>query len=431
MLSAPAIHHRRDFLHHCMFGLGALSLPDLLRLQALGNEKTPAKSVIMVWLYGGPSHIDMYDLKPEAPAEYRGEFKPIQTRVPGLDICELLPRQAAIADKLAIVRNMQFQNFKQDDHSRIELQTGGFTGKPSFGAVVSRLRHEAGLPGTLPPYVSLSYPAPDANAAESERMAEDPSYAGVSHAAFTPGGPGEDNLQLARQISLEQLAERKSLLKAFEHFPGDADGKMSGHNAFIARALELITTPKARAAFDVSQEPEKLRARYGERGHYLLQARRLAEAGVPVVTVKWANSLVWDTHKDNFKIMRQLLPSYDQGVTALIEDIHERGLDQDVLVVVWGEMGRTPIVNGNGGGRDHWTNAGFSLLTGGGLRMGQVIGATTARGERPKGNPYTPQNVLAMVYRHLGIDQAKTQLVDFRGRPRDLLDDVRPIQELL
>lgn len=426
---------RRDFLQIGALGLGGLTLADLLRLQALGNPRPDAararaKSVIMIWLYGGPSHIDMVDMKPDAPAEYRGEFKPIQTNVPGLDICELLPLQAKIADKFAIVRNMKFQNFRQDDHSRIELQTGFFTGRPSIGSIVSRLRRDAGLPDALPPYVSLTHRAPDANAAESERMAEDPSYAGVAHAPFTPMGAGGNNLQLSAQVTRERLADRQSLLQAFDHARQEVDANMAGYDAFTARALELIVTPKARAALDVAQEADKLRGRYGEHAQYLLMARRLVEAGVSVVTVKWANSLIWDTHGGNFKTLRQLLPVYDQGVTALIEDIHERGLDRDVMVVVGGEMGRTPKVNGSAG-RDHWTNAGFTLLAGGGLSTGQVIGATTARGETPKGQAYTPQNVLATIYRHLGIDPARTQLPDLSGRPRDLLDDPRPVQELL
>lgn len=426
---------RRNFLQIGTLGLGGLTLADLLRLSAAASQQRDMprprpKSVIMIWLYGGPSHIDTYDLKPDAPPEYRGEFKPIRTNVPGFDICELLPLQARIVDKFALVRNMKFQNFPRDDHSRIELQTGYFTGRPTFGSVVSRLRHEAGLPGMLPPYVSLSFTAPDANAADSERMAEDPSYTGAAHGPFTPGGPGGDNLQLSKQVTLERLHERKSLLAAFDQARRDVDANIAGYDAFTARALEMMVTPKAREAFDVAQEPDRLRGRYGERSQYLLLARRLVEAGIPVVTVKWANSQIWDTHNSNFKMLRELLPVYDQGLTALIEDIHERGLEQDVMVVVWGEMGRTPKVNG-AGGRDHWTNAGFSLLAGGGLRTGQVIGATTARGEQPKGLPYTPQNVLATIYRHLGIDPGRTQLTDFSGRPRDLLDDPRPIPELL
>ncbi len=434
---------RRNFLKVGALGVGGLTLADLLRLRAQaatsagatqpgasGSFALPArpKSVIMVYLNGGPSHIDMYDPKPEAPVEYRGEFRSIKTNVPGINICELLPLQAKIADKLAIVRNMKFQ---QQGHTSPELYTGFVKGdRPSIGSVVSKLRSEAGLRGALPPYVYLG----DGNHVGK------PGFLGISHAAYQPGSKAT-NLGLASGISLERLADRRALLRSFDTLRRDVDdarGSVAGMDAFTAQALEMITSDQARDAFDVSKEPESVRAKYGLGTDYL-QARRLAEAGVPVVTLTARNHNVptgcngdWDHHDHIFKCLRVVLPQLDRSIYALVTDLHERGLDQDVAVVVWGEMGRTPRVGGQAGtvaGRDHWPDAGFALLAGGGLKTGQVVGATDPLGQRPVGQPNTPQNVLATLYHVLGIDPAAT-LPDHSGRPIYLLDDRRRIEEL-
>ncbi len=423
---------RRDFLKVGALGVGGLTLADLLRLRARGQESqagTRGKAVIMVYLNGGPSHIDLYDLKPDAPVEYRGEFKPIKTNVPGFDLCELMPLQAQIADKLAVVRNMKFQ---QQGHTPPELYTGFLTGnRPSIGSVVSRLRHDAGRLGALPPYIYLG----DAN------YVGGPGFLGKAHEAYLPGGR-TSGLGMARGMTLDRLADRRQLLQTFDTIRRDLDdarGSLAGMDAFTSQAMEMIASNKARDAFDVTREPEKTRARYGPATEFL-QARRLVEAGVPVVTLTPRNRKPgpkcngeWDHHDHIFRCLRAVVPQLDRAVHALVTDLHERGLDRDVAVVVWGEMGRTPRVGtqrGTSGGRDHWPQAGFALLAGGGLAMGQVVGATDPRGERPRGKAYTPQNVLATLYHVLGIDPATT-LPDHQGRPVYLLDDREKITELV
>jgi hypothetical protein len=422
---------RRSFLKVGALSVGGLTLADLLRLRAAVAEKPRSvnKAVIMVYLNGGPSHMDMYDLKPDAPVEYRGEFKPTQTNVPGMDICELFPLQAKIADKYAIVRNMKFQ---QMGHTAPELYTGFLKGdRPSFGSVVSKLRQDGGIHTPLPPYVYFG----DAN------HVGHPGFLGKAHEAYIPG-PKAANLGMARDMTLERVNDRRELLKSFDSMRRDLDdghGSMAGVDAFTAQALEMITTNKARDAFDIGKEPESVRAKYGKGTEYL-QARRLVEADVPVVTITPQNHNVpskcngqWDHHDHIFECLRVVLPQLDRTLYALLTDLHDRGLEKDVLVVVWGEMGRTPRVGtqkGTTGGRDHWPQAGFTLLAGGGLQMGQVVGATNPRGETPKGQPYTPQNVLATIYHVLGIDPATT-LLDHQGRPIYLLDDRRMIEELV
>ncbi|MBL8793084.1 MAG: DUF1501 domain-containing protein [Planctomycetia bacterium] len=419
---------RRDFLKVGALGLGGLTLADLLRARADEGKAASGKSVIMVWLGGGPSHIDMYDMKPDAPAEYRGEFKPIQTSLPGLDICELLPLQAKLADKMSVIRNFRYKG--DVEHEPFELLTGVTNTKlmrPSFGSVVSKLH---GSRNNLPPYVSLM--TPDIVRANWE----DAGYLGLAHRPFFPTGPGLDNLTLTSDVPLDRLDDRKALLRSFDGLTrqiGDRQGELAGYDSFTARALEMISTPKARAAFDLDQEPTRIRNLYGKHTQ-LLQARRLVEAGVPVVTtnIPLGNTgLGWDTHQNNFKAQRSGLPSYDQAVAALISDIYQRGLDQDVAVCIWGEMGRTPRVNDKDAGRDHWYQAGFGLIAGGGLKMGQVIGATDGRAERIVGKSYTPNNMLATLYHVLGINPECATVADLTGRPNYLLDDAKLIEELL
>lgn len=437
---------RRNFLKVGSLGLGGLTLADLLKLKAAGaaNPQTSSKAVIYVYLWGGPSHIDTYDMKPNAPVEIRGEFRPIQTNVPGFDICEYMPLQATIADKLALVRNLRFNpNF----HDPVELFSGfrkpaesGSASRPDFGSVVSRLRSGTG-PRDLPAYVAL-----DSKAGYEYRNG--PAYLGLAHKAFVPGARLE-SLALPRDVTLERLQDRQLLRSSFDQLRRDIDanGIMDGMDSFTAQAVDMITSPRTRAAFDVSSEPEHVRARYGEgEAVRLLQARRLVEAGVPVVTLTFGgvvptsvcndniSASSWDTHNHGFPCLRAKLPRLDRAIYALITDIYARGLDQDVTVMIGGEMGRFPVV-GRGGcgatpdGRGHWTYAGFSLVSGGGLKMGQVVGRTDARGERPVGVPYTPQNLLATLYRTLGIDLSTT-LPNHSGRPMYLLDDCEPIREL-
>ncbi len=444
---------RRNFLKLGTLGLGGLTLAELLQLKARGavssggrGPRTGSKAVIYVYLWGGPSHIDTYDMKPDAPVEYRGEFKPIKTNVPGFDICELMPLQAQIADKLALVRNLKFNpNF----HDPVELFSGfkkpteaGGAARPDFGSVVSKLRHGSGR-RDLPTYVALDKTA-------GYEFRNGPAYLGLAHKAFVPGEKLE-SLTLRRGVTLERLHDRQALMRSFDQLHRDMDagqGIMDGMDSFTAKALDMVTSPRAREAFDVSHEPETLRARYGEgEALRLLQARRLVEAGVPVVTLTFGgvvptsickdniSATSWDTHQNGFPCLRAKLPRLDRAIHALITDLHARGMDRDVTVMIGGEMGRYPVV-GKGGcgaspdGRGHWTHAGFSLIAGGGLQMGQVIGRTDKHGERPVGNPYTPQNLLATLYRGLGIDLTTT-LPDHTGRPVHLLDDCEPIKELI
>ena len=434
--------NRRDFLTVGALGMSGVTLADMLRLQARGAASPAPKAVIMVLLMGGPSHIDMYDLKPDAPAEFRGEFKPIATNVPGMDICEHMPLQAKIADKLALIRGLK----TSDTHEPYVLLTGipivrgdmptERDWRPAFGSVVSRLRGG----GSMPPYVGLGTGLEPGTKGGSVGK---PVYLGAAHRAFVPSGAVFDDLKLRRDMTLDQLADRASLLRSFDTLRRDLDGKgeLAGMDAFTTRAMDLLTTNKIRDAFDLSKEPDKVKGKYGAGATSFLQARRLVESGVSVVTLGLnppGPSNAWDTHSENFKTLRRAMPVLDQAVYALVTDLHERGLQDDVAVVVWGEMGRAPRIGkvpGIGGdgntpdGRHHWTNASFALLAGGGLKMGQVIGDTGPRAKHAKGRVYTPANVLASLYGVLGIDPTLA-LPDHSGRPLALLDDPEKIQEL-
>jgi hypothetical protein len=437
-----------------------LTLADLLRLRA---QDTPTrhqrhKAVIMVLLRGGPSHIDTFDPKPGAPEGIRGPFRPIATRVPGIHVSELLPLQARLMDRLAIVRNMRFG---VDAHNGMELLTGHALAAgseairaasghwPAFGSVVSRL--QASWQDNMPPYVSLL------EGIQRSEAPEDPGWLGAAHRPFyfdgqhrsffsgrtNAEGAGLNSLQLTPGMTLDRLEDRKALLGAFDSMRRDIDDDrhtLHGMDEFSRRALEMITSDRAREAFDISREHSSIRDLYGRDLTALLLARRLVEAGVSMVTVGCSiaaasdRTAFWDIHGGGAGTVADAMPILagllDRGMNALVTDLRERGLDQDVAVVVWGEMGRTPRING-GGGRDHWPAAGCALLAGGGLNMGQVIGATTARGETPVGRPYTPRDVLATLYHVLGIDPGAITLPDFGGRPRYLLENYRPISELL
>ncbi|MBL8797360.1 MAG: DUF1501 domain-containing protein [Planctomycetia bacterium] len=411
---------RRDFLHVGALGLGGLTLADLLRLRAQEPKKAAPKSVIMIYLEGGPSHIDMYDMKPAAPADFRGEFKPIQTNVPGTDISELMPLQAKIADKFSIMRGVKFDTGPAQPHSLRQIITGFPIGtkRPAFGSVVAKL---GGPLQGLPPFVSLSQAGGD-----SLDSREDPAYLGAGYQPFTPGGL--NNLSLTRGVALERLHERQALLQSFDTLRRDLDAKghLTGMDHFTTQALDMIVSPRARDAFDLRKEALPVRERYGPASS-LLMARRLVEAGVPVVSLIGPGR--WDTHKDNFATLRKSLPELDHALHALITDLYERGLDQQVAVVVWGEFGRAPRVDTQAG-RNHHADAGFVLMVGGGLKMGQVVGATDPRAVRSTSVPYTPQNLLATLYHILGIDSSAT-LPDHTGRPMYLLDERDLVRELV
>jgi hypothetical protein len=433
---------RRGFLQCGALAVGGLALSDLLRLKAQGavSPTRRGKSVIMICLGGGPSHVDTYDMKPDAPAEIRGEFRPIKSNVPGMHLCELLPRQAKMADKFAVVRSVTWQ---EPDHQRIEVFTGfpKRERRPSFGAYVSRFAPRRDT--ALPKFVSLK--GDDQEIAEAEQ----PLWVGAQHRAFVPNNQGLKSLEITRQVDLSRLKSRKDLLVQLDTLRRevDASGEMGALDAFSGQALDMLTSGKARQAFDLSKEKPATLDRYragGDKFMYshspspvswdwqaFVRARRLAEAGVPFVSMQVG---LWDHHCADklpslFESYRSLLPAYDHCLSALISDLHERGLEQDVCVVVWGEFGRTPRIN-KFGGRDHWPGAGSVLFSGGGLKMGQYVGATSGGGEYPITRAYTPQNILATLYHVLGIDPSAT-IPDHNGRPQYLLDDREAVKELI
>lgn len=411
---------RREALRVGGLAFGGLTLADLLRGQAsAASSVVRGKSVIMIWLRGAMSHIDSLDMKPNAPAEIRGEFQPIATNLPGVQICEYLPKHAQMMDKLAIVRGIK--SIDLGDHTPHYILTGfPDRGKrPVLGAIVSHLQPRS---DGLPPYVSLMYKPPGLYDNEG------PTYLGPAHRPFVPRSEGLANLSLAKSVSLDRLRDRGQLLREFDTLSRDVDhsGAMTGIDAHTQRAMEMIASPKVRDAFDLSQETSETRDRYGKYAENFLMARRIVEAGVPVVTLKVGD---WDTHEKNFRDMRDQLPQLDQGFHALISDLHDRGLQNDVAVVMWGEFGRAPRIS-RGDGRDHWPEAGAAVVAGGGFKMGQVIGETDAHGGQSKVQPYTPSNILATLYRYLGIDPAVT-ILDHNKRPMHVLDDREVVRELV
>jgi hypothetical protein len=412
---------RRSFLRIGAFGAG-LTLADMLRFRAgAASQKvaqsTSTKSAIMIYLPGGPSHMDMYDLKPNAPKEFRGEFNPIPTNVDGVEICEHFPLQAKMWDKLACVRSL----VSVDEHSDSLVSTGysanvnRTASHPSFGSVVSKLR--GGNTGPVPPFVSL----------RGMSIGTEPGYLGIAHRPFSPSGQGLQNLRLPTGVSMDRLEQRKQLLDGFDDIRRDIDatGTMSGLDSFTTRAFDMVLSGTVREALDLKNEDAKVRERY-KGVEQFLTARRLVEAGVGCVTLSIGG---WDTHGQNFQSLKKQLPKVDQGVANMVQDLYDRGMDKDVVVVMWGEFGRTPKINNNAG-RDHWSPAMSALVAGGGLKMGQAVGATTERGERPKDRPYKVPQLLSTLYRAVGIDPGQT-FVNGAGRPMYILDDRDPVTELL
>jgi uncharacterized protein (DUF1501 family) len=412
---------RRSFLKVGAFGAG-LTLADMLRARAQANgtagpRSGSNKSAIMIYLPGGPSHMDMYDLKPQAPVEYRGEFRPISTNVPGVQICEHFPRQARMWDKLACIRSI----VSVDEHSDSLVMTGYSENTnrtahhPSVGSVMSRLRGSSNV--DVPPFVSL----------RGMSIGCEPGYLGVAHRAFTPNGPGLENLRLANGVNTARADDRRDLLATFDSVRRDIDasGSMTGMDAFATRAFDMIASGTVRRALDLTREEPRVRDRYRGVEQFLV-ARRLVEAGVGCVTLAIGG---WDTHGDNFRQLRRQLPEVDRGVSALVQDLCDRGMDRDVVTVMWGEFGRTPRVNG-GAGRDHWSPVMSALIAGGGLRMGQAVGSSSARGEVPRDRRCTVPQVLSTIYQALGIDPSQT-FPNNAGRPMYILDEREPIRELL
>ena len=424
-------------------GIGELALPDILRAEARAGISHSKKAIINVFLSGGPPHQDMVDLKPDAPVEIRGEFNPIATNVSGIEICEHLPLLARMTDKLAIIRSVVGS---EGHHASFQCMTGWTHarqpqgGWPSFGSAVSKLLGPT-VPRT-PAFVGLSPPMKSATWADSGQ----PGFLGMAHAPFKPSAEGKADMVL-NGVTLDRLEDRQSLLACFDRFRREADatGAMEGLDSATEQAFGVLTSSRLAEALDLSRETRQVRDRYGygssePAGYgdagpllntYFLTARRLVEAGVRCVTLAYGR---WDWHGQphgtNFENARDHLPYFDQGVSALIEDLHQRGLDKDVSVVVWGEFGRTPRINANGG-RDHWPQVSFALLAGGGLRTGQVIGSTNRLGEHPVDRPVHFQEVFATLYHRLGIDVNTATVSDLTGRPQYLVDQVQPLRELI
>jgi hypothetical protein len=413
---------RRNFLQLGTFG-AALTLADLLRLKSAQDpatfKRTSNKAAIMIYLPGGPSHMDMWDLKPDTPKEFRGEFLPISTNVPGVDICEHMPMQARMWDKLAVVRSL----VSVDEHSDSLVSTGYSENTnrtaqhPCFGSVMSKLRGEG--TNEVPPFVSLR---------GGGSVGTEPGYLGVGHRPFTPSGPGVENLRLANGINVPRMDDRKGLLGQFDTLRRDIDatGTMKGMDSFAGRAFDMIASGTVRRALDLKNEDPKTHDRYKGIEQFLT-ARRLVEAGVGCVTLSYGG---WDTHSSNFKELKRMLPNLDRGIANLVSDLHDRGMENDVVTVVWGEFGRTPKINNSDAGRDHWSPVMSALVAGGGLKMGQAIGASSARGEYPKDRPYKVPQLLSTLYHAMGIDPAYT-FPNGSGRPMYILDDRNMVSELL
>lgn len=452
---------RRACLQIGSLGLGGLALPEILRRQAQAAAGRPLKGVIMVLLPGGPTQLDTFDLKPDAPAEIRGEFSPIATNVDGVDLCELMPRLAGMADKFTIIRSLVgFLN----DHNTHWCTTGweshremrasplvpGFPpgGWPSMGAILSRKLGP--LVSGVPTCIDLTPVDPDSRFILRVPPGQ-PGFLGPAHAGFEVQAVDRQNIRL-NGVSTGRLSDRQTLLASFDEFRRDVDrgGVTDGIDEFHRQAFDLLTSPRLAEALDLSREDPQIRAMYGLDGTYpgerqgkthldqFLLARRAIEAGARCVTMafcRWPFGRMlqgdynWDWHKDCFDEARGALPLLDIGLSALLTDMDQRGLLDDVAVVMWGEFGRTPKINANAG-RDHWPKVCSALVAGGGLKTGQVIGSTTRWAEEPLSRPVHFREVFATLYQRMGLDITTPQLTDLAGRPQFLVGEHRPLPEL-
>ena len=435
---------RRSFLNVGSLALGGLSLPQLLQADKLSGNKTRHKSVIMIFLPGGPSHLDIWDLKPDAPIEIRGEFQPIQSSIPGFPICEHLPKFAQNLDRFTIIRSLV--GAKNEHASELCLSGFGYQdskirNQPSLGSAISYL--QGPVDRGMPPFVSMVY--------HTNNLWRDPGRAGFvgsAHKPFQPNDEGKADMVL--QMSRNRLNDRRQLLQSVDRLKRavEVSDVMQSVDSYTSQALHMLTSNRLLEALDISKESPETLARYGQgnrdavddgspmNNEDFLIARRLVEAGARCVSVSFGR---WDTHscrkagdlayKNNFAQLKEYLPRLEQCLLALTQDLQERGLEDDVAVVVWGEMGRTPRINANGG-RDHWPQVSGCILAGGGFNHGQVLGSTTRLAEEAKDRPIHYQNVFASLYQHLGIDVAKVKIPDFNGRPQYLLQHREGIPEL-
>ena len=430
---------RRDFLTIGSLGLGGLSLTQLLLAEEDAGIRQSHKAVIMIYLAGGPPHQDMVDLKPGAPAEIRGEFDPIATNVPGIEISELMPRVAAMMDKFAVIRSLVGTDGR---HASYQCATGRMFRSqpqgsfPEMGAVLSRLYGP--VDPAVPPAIDLSM--------HMEHLPYNlpgPGFLGAGHTPFKPSGDAMQDMVL-NGVSLDRLNDRSQLLSSFDRQRRQIDAQLANGSSdkLTERALGMLTSSRLLEALDVTREDPQVREQYGQddpkvlpyshagyQAHMskFLAARRLVEAGARCVTVAFAD---FDWHGANFVHGRKVIPLLDQGLAALVSDLHERGLDRDVSVVVWGEFGRTPKINANAG-RDHWPNVMSALLAGGGMRTGQVIGATNRFAEEAAARPLRVHDVFATLYHNLGIDLTTATVADLNGRPHYLAEVQQPISELV
>ncbi len=443
---------RREFMQIGALALGGISLADLLAARATAGNTNRDTSVIMLYQHGGASQLETYDLKPQAPFEFRSIYQPISTNVPGIEICEKFPLQAQLANKFSLIRSLHHDVGIHSDGGIVVL-----TGKrplvldptsrsksqhPDFGMIAGKLRGigDNGVPNYIcvpqTPYMTT------------------PGYLGVEYAGYAVSDPGRDDyappsLKISAERSADQIVDRRKLLAQFDRFQREWDLRqnMERVDKFREMAFEMMTNPATREAFDIAQEPADLRDRYGKNtwGQSCLLARRLAEAGTAVVNIYFDTPKSgpeftnWDDHIMNAgrpghfgTFMDVRLPYMDQALATLIEDIHARGLEKKILVVVVGEFGRTPRLSKNATsvGRDHWPQAYSALISGGGFKMGQVIGATNSKSEYPAERPYTPQDFLATIYHHLGIDNYQA-FDDYSGRPIPILPHGQVISELI
>jgi hypothetical protein len=431
---------RRGFLQAGAFTFGAatLTLADIFRAEARAGVGGRQKSVINIFLGGGPPHQDMWDIKPEAPAEIRGEFKPIATRVPGIQIGETFRRIADRMDRCVVIRSVVGAT---GGHDAYQCQSGwppssmrNMGGRPSVGAVAARV--QGAVDPSVPPFVGL--------AARTQHVPwSDPGeagYLGSSFSAFKPDGPGLANLAL-HGITTDRLADRRGLMRSFDRLRIDLDagGLYQSTDAITERALGVLTGSRLLEALDISKESAKVRERYGDGRPYKFQydgaptvndqflvARRLVEAGVRVVTLSYGR---WDSHGQNFELVRDHGGKLDQCFSALLDDLEARGMLDDVTVIAWGEFGRTPRINPQAG-RDHWPQVSCALLAGGGMRTGQVIGATNRLGEYARERPVTFGEIIATLYHNLGLDPSTTTIPDPSGRPQHIIED-EPLRELV
>jgi Protein of unknown function (DUF1501) len=435
---------RRSFLKIGTLSLGGLTLPQLLRADAAAGRRSSPKSAILIYLVGGPPHQDLFDLKPHAPQEFAGPWRPTATNVPGIQICEALPRLARIMDRLILVRSLVGN---QNGHDAVQVFNGHHPRKPApaggwpqFGSAVAKVQGPAEQ--ATPPFISLCYPCTHGPYNEPG-----PGFLGPSYAPFRPMGPSRNDMVL-QGITLDQLADRRTLLRGFDRLRRDVDatGTMRGMDTFSEQAFGLLTSSRLAEALDLSREDPRIVARYGTGDprifmdgngaprvpQSLLMARRLIEAGARVVTLNYSK---WDWHggpgNSIFKREAEDFPVFDQCVSAFVEDLHQRGLDRDCTVIILGEFGRTPRISAQVG-RDHWPQVNCAVLAGGGMRTGQVIGATDRIAGEAVARPVTHAELHATLYRNLGIDLGATTIQDLNGRPQYLVDDhAQPLREVL